>query len=437
MATAKKRAKPVVVALSEPLIRSFQTWSPALIKAAEMMADGGNLRLAADLCEWLFSDDRVKAVLDSRTDSLLGLDLSFEMGLGRKKGQAVRALEAGEDWWAAYPETELKLLQAWGLILGVGLGRHAWEMKGDRLIPKLVVINPRHLRFDWSTRKWMLTVLDGEGPDAKQSEVEVTPGDGTWVMYTPYGSVRPWVYGAYRALGRWVLLKQLAIGDWAFFSERQGMGTWAALGADGDHDTRKEIAEDISSLGRNAVIALPAGFDLKLIESTARNWETFSKQIETSDNGVAVTLLGQNLTTQNDGGSNAATTQHGKTALGRTKSDVETLSTTLHDQSLTWWALFNFGDAALAPWPVWNTTPEKDLKERAATVQMVSQAVSAFYTARAPVDVAALLAEFLIPLLPAPAAPPAVSPEPGSPNPAQAPEAAPAEPLAAPGAEAA
>jgi phage gp29-like protein len=438
-------ARAVVV---EPTIRSYQEWSPSLIRAAEVQADGGYMRLAADLTEWMLGDDRVKAVLDSRTDALLGLDLSFEPGRGRRKGAAVKALEAGEDWWSAYPETEIKLLHAWGLSLGVGLARQEWETKGDRLIPRLRIMNPRWLRWDWSTRSWKLTVVtetdsdSGSGVNASSHEIEITPGDGEWILYTPYGSSRPWVYGAYRALSRWVLLKKLAIGDWGFYSERQGMGTWIVTGADGSETQRKQISDDMQSLGRNAALALPAGFDMRLVESVARSQELFALQITTADNGIAVSLLGQNLTTQNDGGSLAATTQHGKTGLGRTKADAETLSTTLHDQSLVWWSLYNFGTVDAAPWPAWNTTPTEDDKSRAGMIQMVSQAVSAFVTAGAPVDVPALLASFRIPTLPVPAALPAPAPEPGSPSPAEpSPEAAPAPapspaPAADPGASA-
>lgn len=420
----------------EPAIRTSHEWSPDLIRAAELQAEGGTLRLAADLCEWIMADDRAKAVLDARTDALLGLDLSFEPGRGRRRAGAVRALEAGEDWWAMYPESDLKLLHAWGLVAGVGLARQRWVPRGDRLIPKLDVWSPRHLRWDWQSRTWKLTTSE-VGSAGSVGEVEIVPGDGEWIVYTPYGSSRPWTYGAYRALARWVLLKQLGIKDLGFYSERQGMGTWVVTGADGSDDQRKQISDDMQSLGRNAALALPQGFDMKLIESVARNQDLFSQQISMADNGIAVSLLGQNLTTQNDGGSLAATSQHGKTALAKTKADAETISTTLHDQSLSWWSLYNFGTVDAAPWPCWNTVPVEDEKTRAGTLQMVSQAVSAFASAGAPVDVLKLLASYQIPTLPAPAEPPAPSPEPGSPSPAPVPEAAPATapaPAADPGA---
>jgi phage gp29-like protein len=386
--------------LLEPSVRAYQEWSPSLLKAAEISADSGFLLFAADLCDAMFADDRIKAVLDSRTDALLGRTLAFEAGLGRRKNAALKALEVEEDWWAAFPETEVKLLHAWGVMLGVGIAELRWEESdaNGRLIPRLEVKNPRFLRWDWLTREWKLTVSNDD--NVGQHEITITPGDGKWILYTPYGRNRPWVFGAYRALSRWCLLKRYAVQDWGFYSERQGMGMLAITGDGGTKEQRAEMAADVKRVGRNLGFLLPKGFTAQMIESTARSWETFAAQILAADNGAAITILGQNLSTQISAGdgSKAAATEHGKTALGRTKADAETLSTTIHDQALTWWALFNFGDAKLAPWPVWDTTPIEDLKDRAAALQMLGQFIAQANTAGVPIDFGALCDQFGVPL---------------------------------------
>lgn len=390
----------------EPSVRAYQEWSPALLRAAEISADSGFLLFAADLCDAMIADDRIKAVLDSRTDSLLGRSLSFDEGLGRRRRAAVNALDAEEDWWSAFRESDVKLLHAWGLMLGVGLAEIRWEEApgSGRLIPRLDVKNPRFLRWDWQTRRWLLTVAESneDGTSYGQTEIEITPGDGKWVLYTPYGSVRPWVFGAYRALSRWTLLKRYAVQDWGFYSERQGMGMLAISGDGGTKEQRQEMAADVKRVGRNLGFLLPKGFTAQMIESTARSWDTFKAQIDAADNGAAVTLLGQNLSTQISAGdgSKAAASEHGKVALGRTKADAETLSTTFHDQVLTWWALFNFGDARLAPWPVWDCTPIEDLKDRAAALQMLGQFIASASAASVPIDFGALCEEFRIPVYP-------------------------------------
>lgn len=356
----------------EPATRAYNDWTPALLKQSELTADSGYLALAAELCETLMADDRVKAVLDTRTDALLGLPLSFEAALdGRKGKKPVTALEAGEDWWAAFPETSVKQLHAWGIVLGIGLARLVWREHDGRAVPTLSVKNPRHLRWDWKTRQWLLTVAKADGIGTE--EIVVNPGDGTWLLYTPYGTNRPWSQGAWRALSRWCLLKRYAVQDWGFYSDRHGNGMLVVSGASENHEARKQLASDLRKIGRNAVIPLPKNLDMKLVEATAKTYETFVAQIETADNGAAVTLLGQNLTTQAGNASGTSATVHGRVALGRTKADAETLATCIHDQALTYWAAFNFGDSRAAPWPWWDTTPTADQKERASVVQMVAQ----------------------------------------------------------------
>ena len=59
-------------------VRSTAIWTPDLLRVAEWEADAGRLRLAADLWESMLADDRLKGVLDTRTDALLGRPLSFE-----------------------------------------------------------------------------------------------------------------------------------------------------------------------------------------------------------------------------------------------------------------------------------------------------------------------------------------------------------------------
>ncbi len=62
----------------EPSTRVFTDWTEARIRSAEHLAQSGELRLAADLCEYLLTDDRVASALTTRVQSLLGLDPTFE-----------------------------------------------------------------------------------------------------------------------------------------------------------------------------------------------------------------------------------------------------------------------------------------------------------------------------------------------------------------------
>lgn len=347
-------AKPDRTPHREPPPRTFAEWGPDLVRSARAMADGGSLRLAADFCDELLADDRVQGVLPHRSHGLLGLVPTFEAsGDGRRRGRAQRALEAEEDFWRLFPEAELAQLLEWGIVLGVGLAELDWSLNPEtgRVGGAIKVWHPRHLRYDWPARAWRLQVEGG-------AELTIAPGDGRWILYTPYGARRPWARGAWRALARWYLLKQYAIGDWGRHSELHGLPIRAGIGAEGANPKdRDALAADLATLGRDTSLVLPKGYDLKLVEPVAKTWEMFPREIELSDTAASIVLVGQNLTSNVEGGAYAAAKVHERVEHGRIRMDGETLSTCLHDQALTWWAEFNFGDRRLAPWPSWPTDP--------------------------------------------------------------------------------
>lgn len=366
--------------IREPSARYWYTWNPTLIRSAEIAANSGNLRLAADLCEWMFGDDRVMAVSDTRSDALLGLPFELQpQGDARRAGQVVASL-AGE-WAEAYPDAELKKLHAWGVGLGVGLARTTWVESEDSglMVPRLEVWSPRWLSYDWDRSTWMVEVAV-EGSGTVSEKIPITPGDGEWILYMPHGGSRPWVYGAYRALARWCLLKEYARLDWGGYSERLGQGVWVteteanpAIGL-GTNDQRAELVSDLQGIGRNTAIALNPGEHLKLIESVARQQDNFKLQIDTADNGIAVSWLGQNLTTQAGSGTMGAASLHGRVLHGRTRMDGKTLPQTLRSQSTVYFAEYNYGDRRLAPRPWWDTTSIDDQQAKAAVAQMTAQA---------------------------------------------------------------
>lgn len=360
----------------EPSVRVFTQWTPEGIRAAEQRADYGDLRPAADLCDWLLGDDRIGPVLHSRTQSLLGLVPAFEpSGDGRRKTRAVNALEAQEDWWTAYPEPELNLMMTWGLLLGIAPMRHRWEEFSDhqgRVLPQPGFWHPQHLRYDFRTRKWLIKVQPSEALDGMWREEELVPGDSTWILHTPYGQNRPWSMGLWRNLSRWALLKTLAMADWSRTSANSGILTATApYEAEGfTKAVRSELADDIYNRGRNAVAALPPGVSLDLVATSANTEALFKAQIDLANSVIAIAIKGGNLSTEVKGGSLAAAESQRESAdEPRLKFDAQSLVCTIHDQSLVWWAEFNFGDRKLAPWPVYPVEADEDVDKKITAVQ--------------------------------------------------------------------
>jgi phage gp29-like protein len=325
----------------------------------------------------MFGDDRVMAVSDTRSDALLGLPFELQpRGDGRTGPRVASSLASV--WEVAYPEAELKKLHQWGVGLGIGLARNAWAYDDDGLlVPHLEVWSPRWLSWDWDQNVWMVEVSQG---GAATEKIPIVPGDGEWILYTPHGISRPWIYGAYRALARWCLLKEYARLDWGGYSERLGQGVWVTetekdSGAGlGTSTQRDELVSDLQGIGRNTAIALNPGEHLKLIESVARSQDNFKLQIDTADNGIAVSWLGQNLTTQAGTGTMGAASLHGRVLHGRTRMDGKTLPMCLRAQSTCFFAEYNYGNRANGPAPWWDTLSIDDAAAKAAVRQMDAQA---------------------------------------------------------------
>lgn len=364
-----RRRKPLL----EPPTRTLLDWTPGHRRAALALAESGQLRMAADLCEAMFADDRVAGCMGTLIRGLFSLPLSFEEGSGpgRKKA-AVKALEAGEDFWTAYPEQDLVELAQWAVGLGVALGEHVWaEQPSGRLVQRLKVWHPRWLRFDWPLRKWFVTVDGGQ-------EVEVTPGDGRWILLTPYGAHRPWAFGLWRALSLCWLAKYFSVQDWSRHNEVHGAPIAVAESPEGAHEEDWDAAAaDLANLGGRTAMALPPGFKAVLLEAKAATFKTFAEQIEWADRAIAILLLGQNLTTEVDAGSLAAAEVHKRVLQHVLRATASWLATGLREQGLTWWAEFNFGSRDLAPWPAWDTDPPEDKAALAATWGQAATALSA------------------------------------------------------------
>ena len=316
--TKSKRAR-AQKAIVSGAVHQYHDWTPEKIRQAERSAEQGNLRQAVQLCEWLLSDDRVKATLDARLDALMGLDVSFEPAKGRRAAKAVKALEADEDWWEAYSEAELKQLLRWGILLGVAPARHVWTERpdhGGRVLPMLRFWHPQWLRWDWLKRQWFVR-------DDKSVEHVLTPGDGEWVLHAPYGTDRPWSNGIWRAIARFALLKYLAQGDMGRASQRGDLLAGIPKDSDTSDEQRKELANDLGQLAQSGIV-VPNGFDLK--QFTSEGGKNQPEQIKLADAAIAILIRGSNLTTEVKEGSKAATEAQAKSGdLPKLKSDAQDL----------------------------------------------------------------------------------------------------------------
>lgn len=403
-AAAARRGATII----EQPARSVTEWTPAMVKAALRDADSGSLARPADLVEAMMGDDRVTGVLSTRTHGLLALPLSYYGGsksackaLEGTRAVAQRQAEPG-DWIRMFPENELAHLLAWGILLGVGLAERVFPAEratGEREVPTIRVWHPRWLRFEYTTRRWLLTTADGE--------IEIQPGDGKWILYLPYGSSRPWSHGAWRACAFAWVLKQFALHDRARHSEILGSATRVGVvPGSAAPEKKKAFLADLRRMGRNTSMVLPEGFDLKMVEATGRTWEIYGAQVEWADRAIAISLAGQFVTTEGTKGFSNGNI-HADIKLDLIKFTAESLITCLHDQGVVPWAVDNFGKADAAPWAQFDTSPPEDKKATAEALLTIGSAITtidgALAASGARVDARAVVDRFGVEVIDLPA----------------------------------
>jgi len=386
--SAALRAVPreASVPISAPSPRQGVLWTPALLRQVLRRADAGDMALLANLCDCIMADDRFGALLGQLADDVLGCDLTFERSLRTSVGSAPKSAELEADWEVGYDDDELRNLIAWTLVTGVGFAKHeAWrETDSGRVVPALKWWHPQH--FSWR-------VKDGHPHTGDQRHhswhvrepgterwTPIAAGDGTWVIVTKGGEWRPWANGLWRGLGAWWLLKQYAQQDAGIHSEKSAKLV-ATASPESTADEREAVANYIYEAGKDAVIALPIGFDLKLIETNANVDQIYGAQIRMADEAASIAILGQNLSTNVQEGSRAAAQVHDKKENRRVRNAAWMIAKPIKLQSLSWWSEFNFGTRDFAAYPFWHTEPPEDFAEKAAGLKTLADALTGLKTA--------------------------------------------------------
>ena len=381
--------------LDVPVVSFTDFDSVGQVKSALYQLERGQFSLAAQLVDRMFWDDRIKGVSDTRFNALFSLPLTFEA-----QGNAAAAKGLEKNWKKMFPRSQLRGLMKWGIYLGFGIGQLLWDLQDGQQVPRLKVWHPQFSYWRWDTRSFWVTTMDGPA--------EVIAGDKQWVLYTPYGEQLGWMDGLVRSLAIPFMARQWAFRDWARSSEVHGIPVkGAVVPADAKREEKDKFASDLAALGRDVVIQLPRVdenefFDLKLIEAATDSHKTFMELMNQCNSSIAITLLGQNLTTEisKGDGSRAAAQVHDRVRGDFLKADAESMSDCVREQAVTPWSVLNFGsDPEQAPTPTWAVDPPEDKNDKADGLQKLAGALATFKTAAAPVDQRQVLEDHDVPLL--------------------------------------
>lgn len=358
-----------------PLPQTKTRWYLADLESAMHLADYGDLSAAARLCRSMRRDGVLAGLLSTTSGGLVRLPKRFS---GRE--DIVEALEGRGGVRAVFdemfPASELELFVADGELLGVAVGEMR-KVKG-RAYPVFVRLDPEFLRYVWTENQWYYNSVAGRIP--------ITPGDGKWVLHTRGGRVAPWQNGLWHALGRAWINKEHALLHKANWEAKLANPARAAYSPQGTTDTvRSGFLDQLIRWGVNTVFELPPGWDVKIIESNGRGWESFKDTIEWAEREYMIGIAGQVMTTNGgEGFSNGDIGKSIRADLIEARADA--LSYTLNTQGIPQYVVDNFGEDALeeSACVEWDTTPPRDLAAEAQAMLTTAQAVAQMNIALAP-----------------------------------------------------
>lgn len=378
----------------QPIPFARPRWYLADLETAVYLANQGDLSWAAELMSTARSDGVLSGVLSTRTAGLVRLPKRF-----RGDAEMIEALELGHSaprsvFDEMFPPSDLANLAADGELLGVGVGELVPVQGRD--YPVFCHLDPQFLRYRWNESRWYFQSNAGPLP--------ITPGDGRWILHTPGGRTAPWQNALWRAVGRAYIRKDHAALYKDEWEAKLANPARVAYAPNGSVEAQKEsFFRQVMAWGVNTVFGLTPGYEIKLLESNGRGYESFIKTIAAQNEELIICVAGQTVTT--DGGAGFQNSDiHRSIRSDLIKATADNLAFTINTQGIPAFVEKRWGAEALDRCPVveWDVTPPKDRSAEAQALVTVAQAIDQLTAALGAhgreLDVDKLAQQFAVPV---------------------------------------
>lgn len=388
----------------QPQTYSQQRWYLDDLETAVYAADGGDMSMAARLMRAARMDGTLAGVLSTRTGGLVRLPKRF-----RGNGEVISELEIGHDsvrsvFDEMFPPSELEKLAADGELLGVGVAELV--PVAGRGYPVMVRLDPEFLYYRWSENRWYFKSIGGL--------IAITPGDGRWILHTPGGRMAPWQHGLWRAIGRAFIRKEHAALHKDNWEAKLANPARVAVAPSGAAQEQQEAwFQRVLAWGVNTVFGMTPGYDVKLIESNGRGFESFNLTIAQCNTEMIIAVAGQTVTT--DGGAGFQNSDiHKSIRADLIKATADGLAYTINTQGIPAFIALRFGAEVEDPDELmfllderatvmeWDVTPPKDRNSEASSMVTAANAIKtlkeALINSDRVLDVGALCTRYGIPI---------------------------------------
>lgn len=298
-----------------------------LYAAREMLAEHerGVFLRSALVAEHILRDPDLYAALTQRLETLFGLPFDVEP-LDESDAAKAEAAFVKAQWSTIASRPAQREMMGYAVLLGFAIGQLVWEPGDDgELVPRLIPWLPSRVSYQEWRKAWIAHTRTGP--------VDVVPGTGRWVLYTPKSVNRPWMWGVIRCLVEWFLRAQSGAADASKHAEIHGLPVWLARMPNGSDTTPagKNFLRSIRDMGRNAVVPLPRGdsdatsYDLELEAAQTDAFRIYEFLLRAAGGKFRLAILGQDLTSQNNVvGTNASSETGADTLAAIVRADAAT-----------------------------------------------------------------------------------------------------------------
>jgi len=270
-----------------------------------------------DVQTWFTNLKSAERVLNPNRRYLLDtyLDIDIDLHLASVKGKRIRALKNVPFVWQGLENDLIKdnlsapwfydFLETCGESLFWGYTVNEFKLGGSGLIEESVMIPLQNVK-----------------PHKKVITKYMWGDEATGFPYTeaPYNKYileigKPTYLGMYARIAPYVLLKRANLSDFARFNEMFGMPLrWYEYDPH-DPGSRVEVEKSAQTKGSAAYIIVPKGTAVNYLESKQSGTQAFTDFHRLLNDEISIGVLGQTLTTTNDG--------KGSNALGKVHMQVE------------------------------------------------------------------------------------------------------------------
>lgn len=363
-----KEASSILKVKSQPSIypelEEYNYITPSFALEAIREHDCGNFELTAQLYGNLLKDDRIFATLYTRVCATSG----FQKFILHPDEQISKSVK--EVFERCFTPSIYKDLFFRSIMFGFAIIEVYWVKMEDLTIePRIQIINPCNIQYDKSKSEFKVRTK-------KDSTWNTTKLDSSYIVYSPNSEIDSYLYGAIRCISYLKTIREHITKFWARRAEIEGSGlTKVKFPQASSARLKQEFLNSAKNLASESFVEIPDGFDYVREAVNASSADVFQKLINRCDTGITLAILGQNMTTEINGGTQTAANVQSRVQQDRIEDDVESF-TILVNNILEQYCDYNTIDIKKEYPKLWiDTNSAEDLQKFAAALQSLGQAI--------------------------------------------------------------